>query len=98
MLVTWILLKPFQLSNSMLISITNTKLLPRLQTSTNGLVEILSSKMAQLPCVVFGRWPQAGLKANDKIDLGLVTVPAGKEQANVLILGWIWYLLHCQES
>jgi multiple sugar transport system substrate-binding protein len=36
---------------------------------------------------LFGRWPQSGLKANDKIDLGLVTVPAGKEKANVEFWG-----------
>lgn len=36
---------------------------------------------------LFGRWPQAGLLKNDKIDLGLATVPVGKEQANILIWG-----------
>lgn len=36
---------------------------------------------------LFGRWPQAGLKKNEKIDLGLVTVPAGKVNANVLFWG-----------
>lgn len=36
---------------------------------------------------LFGRWPQSGLLKNDKIDLGLVTVPAGKEKANVLFWG-----------
>ncbi len=47
---------------------------------------------------LFGRWPQAGLKANEKIDLGLVTVPAGKEKANVEFWGGFRYLLHRQES
>jgi len=36
---------------------------------------------------LFGRWPQGGLKANDKIDLGLVTVPVGAAKANVLFWG-----------
>ena len=36
---------------------------------------------------LFGRWPQAGLLKNDKIDLGLVSVPQGNEKANVLFWG-----------
>jgi multiple sugar transport system substrate-binding protein len=36
---------------------------------------------------LFGRWPQAGLRTNAKIDLGLVGVPVGKVQANVLFWG-----------
>lgn len=36
---------------------------------------------------LFGRWPQTGLLKNEKIDLGLVGVPVGKEQANVLFWG-----------
>jgi multiple sugar transport system substrate-binding protein len=36
---------------------------------------------------IFGRWPQAGLKTNPNIDLGVVGVPAGKVRANVLFWG-----------
>lgn len=36
---------------------------------------------------LFGRWPQAGLRKNEKVDLGVVTVPVGKEPANVLFWG-----------
>jgi multiple sugar transport system substrate-binding protein len=36
---------------------------------------------------LFGRWPQAGYKDNPNIDLGVVGVPAGKEQANILFWG-----------
>jgi ABC-type glycerol-3-phosphate transport system substrate-binding protein len=36
---------------------------------------------------LFGRWPQAGMKENPNIDLGVVGVPAGKQRANVLFWG-----------
>ena len=36
---------------------------------------------------LFGRWPQAGMKKNPNIDLGVVGVPAGKQRANVLFWG-----------
>lgn len=36
---------------------------------------------------IFGRWPQAGLKANPNVDLGVVGMPAGKQRANVLFWG-----------
>lgn len=36
---------------------------------------------------IFGRWPQAGLKTNPNVDLGVVGPPAGKERANVLFWG-----------
>jgi multiple sugar transport system substrate-binding protein len=36
---------------------------------------------------LFGRWPEAGLKKNPNIDLGLVGVPAGKVRADVLFWG-----------
>jgi multiple sugar transport system substrate-binding protein len=36
---------------------------------------------------VFGRWPQAGLRTNPNVDLGLVTVPVGVKRANVLFWG-----------
>lgn len=36
---------------------------------------------------IFGRWPQAGMKANPNIDLGVVGMPAGKQRANVLFWG-----------
>jgi multiple sugar transport system substrate-binding protein len=36
---------------------------------------------------IFGRWPQAGLKANPNVELGVVGTPACKERANVLFWG-----------
>ncbi len=33
---------------------------------------------------LFGRWPQAGLRKDEKVDLGVVSVPVGKQAANVL--------------
>lgn len=36
---------------------------------------------------IFGRWPQAGMKQNPNIDLGVVGVPAGKVRAGVLFWG-----------
>ena len=36
---------------------------------------------------LFGRWPEAGLKANPNVDLGLVGVPVGKVRANVSFWG-----------
>lgn len=36
---------------------------------------------------IFGRWPLGGYKDNPNIDLGMVGVPAGAEQANVLFWG-----------
>ena len=36
---------------------------------------------------IFGRWPQAGMKENPNIDLGVVGMPVGKERANVLFWG-----------
>lgn len=36
---------------------------------------------------LFGRWPQAGLKENPNVDLGLVGVPAGEKRANILFWG-----------
>ncbi len=36
---------------------------------------------------LFGRWPQAGLKTNPNIDLGVVGPPAGQQRANVLFWG-----------
>lgn len=36
---------------------------------------------------LFGRWPQAGLKDNPNVDLGVVRPPKGDQQANVLFWG-----------
>ena len=36
---------------------------------------------------LFGRWPQSGLLKNEKIDLGVVGVPQGSENANILFWG-----------
>lgn len=36
---------------------------------------------------IFGRWPQAGLKENPNVDLGVVGPPVGAERANVLFWG-----------
>ncbi len=36
---------------------------------------------------IFGRWPQAGIKNNPNVKLGVVGVPAGKQRANVLFWG-----------
>ena len=36
---------------------------------------------------LFGRWPQAGLKNNPNIDLGVVAPPQDKQRANVLFWG-----------
>ncbi len=36
---------------------------------------------------IFGRWPQAGMKQNPAIDLGIASMPAGKVRANVLFWG-----------
>ncbi len=36
---------------------------------------------------LFGRWPQTGLLKNPNVDLGLVTVPAGAQKADVLFWG-----------
>jgi multiple sugar transport system substrate-binding protein len=36
---------------------------------------------------LFGRWPQAGLRQNPAIDLGVVGLPAGKTRANILLWG-----------
>jgi len=36
---------------------------------------------------IFGRWPQAGMKDNPNIDLGVVGMPVGKQRANVLFWG-----------
>lgn len=36
---------------------------------------------------LFGRWPQAGIKENPNIDLGVVGMPVGKERADVLFWG-----------
>ncbi|MBK8046632.1 MAG: sugar ABC transporter substrate-binding protein [Anaerolineales bacterium] len=36
---------------------------------------------------IFGRWPQAGLRQNPNIDLGVVGMPVGKQRANVLFWG-----------
>ncbi len=36
---------------------------------------------------LFGRWPQAGIKENPNIDLGVVGMPAGKVRADVLFWG-----------
>ncbi|MGD8626671.1 MAG: sugar ABC transporter substrate-binding protein [Anaerolineae bacterium] len=36
---------------------------------------------------IFGRWPQAGYRDNPNVDLGVVGVPLGEEQANILFWG-----------
>jgi ABC-type glycerol-3-phosphate transport system substrate-binding protein len=36
---------------------------------------------------LFGRWPQAGLLKDPNVDLGLVSVPVGDKNANVLFWG-----------
>lgn len=36
---------------------------------------------------IFGRWPQAGIKENPNINLGVVGLPAGAKRANVLFWG-----------
>lgn len=36
---------------------------------------------------IFGRWPQAGLRQNPNIDLGVVGMPVGEQRANVLFWG-----------
>jgi multiple sugar transport system substrate-binding protein len=36
---------------------------------------------------LFGRWPQAGMKENPNIDLGVAPLPAGAERAGVLFWG-----------
>lgn len=36
---------------------------------------------------IFGRWPQAGIKENPNVDLGVVGMPVGKQRANVLFWG-----------
>ena len=36
---------------------------------------------------LFGRWPQAGMKENPNIDLGVAPLPAGRERAGVLFWG-----------
>lgn len=36
---------------------------------------------------LFGRWPQTGLLSNPNVSLGVVTVPSGDKQANVLFWG-----------
>lgn len=36
---------------------------------------------------IFGRWPQAGIKQNPNVDLGVVGMPAGAQRANVLFWG-----------
>jgi multiple sugar transport system substrate-binding protein len=36
---------------------------------------------------LFGRWPQAGLKENPNVDLGVVLPPKGEKQADVLFWG-----------
>jgi multiple sugar transport system substrate-binding protein len=36
---------------------------------------------------IFGRWPQAGLRENPNVDLGVVGPPVGAERANVLFWG-----------
>lgn len=36
---------------------------------------------------LFGRWPQLNYRANEKIELGVVGVPAGAERANILLWG-----------
>lgn len=36
---------------------------------------------------IFGRWPQAGMKENPNIDLGVVGMPVGAQRANVLFWG-----------
>jgi multiple sugar transport system substrate-binding protein len=36
---------------------------------------------------LFGRWPQAGLKENPNVDLGVVLPPTGDKQADVLFWG-----------
>nr|WP_255603774.1 sugar ABC transporter substrate-binding protein [Oscillochloris sp. ZM17-4] len=37
--------------------------------------------------LLFGRWPQAGLRANPQIDLGVVGLPTGRRRANILLWG-----------
>jgi multiple sugar transport system substrate-binding protein len=36
---------------------------------------------------IFGRWPQSGYRDNPNVDLGVVGMPAGDEQANILFWG-----------
>jgi multiple sugar transport system substrate-binding protein len=36
---------------------------------------------------IFGRWPQASYRDNPNLDLGVVGVPRGQEQANILFWG-----------
>jgi len=36
---------------------------------------------------MFGRWPQAGYRDNPNLDLGVVGVPQGQQQANILFWG-----------
>ncbi len=36
---------------------------------------------------IFGRWPQAGIKENPNIDLGVVGMPVGRQRADVLFWG-----------
>jgi multiple sugar transport system substrate-binding protein len=36
---------------------------------------------------VLGRWPQSDLKKNPNVDLGVVSMPVGKQRANVLFWG-----------
>lgn len=36
---------------------------------------------------IFGRWPQAGMKENPNIDLGVVGMPVGRQRADVLFWG-----------
>ncbi|NTV99923.1 MAG: sugar ABC transporter substrate-binding protein [Oscillochloris sp.] len=37
--------------------------------------------------MLFGRWPQASLRQNDTIDLGVVGLPAGQRRVNILLWG-----------
>ena len=36
---------------------------------------------------IFGRWPQASMKTNPNLDLGVAPMPAGEKRANVLFWG-----------
>ncbi len=55
-----------------------------MQAFAGGNQEFADGKAAMM---VLGRWPQAELRKNPKIDLGVVGMPVGKQRANVLFWG-----------
>jgi multiple sugar transport system substrate-binding protein len=66
-----------------------------LPADMNALAAATASSTTAAAMRIFGRWPQAGMKENPNIDLGVVGMPVGAQRANVLF--WGGFGISCAE-